>query len=269
MGATVIEVITSVNQHYWDMIGRDSIESWLAYWSDDFCLTVYTEEFQLPDYGNRVRQIDFDQLDPDYWQLQQEDLHDSIKRFAKKAYSFMHAMSHSRSSWIIWLDADVVTQKSVDRSVWRKILDKNCLASYLGVTYYTDKQGNPGDWLVPETGVFAVNRRHHDYKQFRQEYQRRYHQRDYQDLRRFYDNDVFGAAIRSISGTQVNDLCAGFAKAYKTPLKHTVLGPYLIHYKAKHSKVEYQSSLAESNMPQNEGVADPLPGSDPTPCDDL
>jgi hypothetical protein len=265
----MIEVITSVNQHYWDMIGRDCVESWLAYWSRDFRLTVYTEEFELPNYGDRVRSIDFGQLDPDYGRLQQEDLHDSIKRFAKKAYSFMHAMQHSTSRWIIWLDADVITQQRVDWLLWRRILNRQCLASYLGVTYHSDKQGNPGNWLVPETGVFAVNQRNTYYPQFRSEYMRRYHQRRYQDLRRFYDNDVFGAAIQSVPAARVNDLCAGFAKPYKTPLKHTVLGPYLTHYKAKHSKAQYRVSAAESNMPQNEVAIDPETDSDLPPCDDL
>jgi hypothetical protein len=41
---------------------------------------------------------------------------------------------------------------------------------------------------------------------------------------------------------KVNDLCTVFQKGYKTPLRHTVLGEYLIHHKAKHSKAEYSKS---------------------------
>lgn len=253
----MIEVITSVNQHYWDVIGHDCIESWLTHWTNEFRLTVYVEEFQLPIENDRITQIDFDQLDPDYYQLQKEDLHDSIKRFAKKAYSVIHAMEYSTSPWIIWLDADVITQKRVSWATWRALLNKKYLSSYLGVTYTTDKQGNSGAWLVPETGVFAVNQQHDYYKQFRNEYRRRYHQRDYADLRRFYDNDVFGAAIKSVPNAWVNDLCAAFAKSYKTPLKHTVLGPYLTHYKAKHSKFEYQKPIVEeTNTVQIEDATD-------------
>ena len=68
---------------------------------------------------------------------------------------------------------------------------------------------------------------------------RRYRERDRRGLRRFYDNDVLGVAIQAVPNATHRDLCAGFLKPYKTPLPHTVLGKYLIHFKAKHSKAEY------------------------------
>ena len=50
---------------------------------------------------------------------------------------------------------------------------------------------------------------------------------------------MFGAALLSVPDASVFDLCATFKKSYKTPLRHTILGDHLIHYKAKHSKAEY------------------------------
>lgn len=235
----MIEVMTSFDQRYWNLIGRDCVESWSRYWSDDFYLTCYVEGFRLDRCDDRVRQIDFDQLDPDYVRFQSETHHDSIKRFAKKAYSIMHAMHHSDSHWVIWLDADVITQQAIGWAQWEPLLKNHYLATYMGVWYDTDKSGNAGRWLIPETGVFAMNRAHQDFPKFRGEYCRRYHQRDKTGLRRFYDNDVLGAAINSVPDAVYNDICRDFVKAYKTPLRHTVLGPYLNHYKAKHSKVSY------------------------------
>lgn len=239
----MIEIITSFNEHYYNIIGRDSVEAWLKYWDNDFKLTCYVEEFELPFKDPRIQEIDFESLDADYYALQTEDLHSSIKRFAKKAYSFIHAMYHSKANWIIWLDADVITTDYIDWSIIGPILNPYHLAMYMGVTYDTDKKGNEGNWLVPETGVFAVNTQHPDFTKFRDEYCRRYQERDYTDLRRFYDNDVFGAAIKIVPDAKVTDLCANFSKAYKTPLRHTVLGPYLHHYKAKHSKEAYKDQV--------------------------
>ena len=247
MGKEMIQVITSFNQKYYDLIGKDSTESFLKYWPEHLKLTCYVEEFCLPEH-ERIEQIDFSKLDPDYEKFQLEpDLNQSQKKFAKKAYSFMHALKHSTADWIFWMDADVVTQAPVPVSVLEDILDPKCLSMYMGVTYTSDKSGNPGNWLVPETGIFAVNTRHRKFKKFRKEYCRRYHERDYADLRRFYDNDVFGAAL-NVCDTKVVDLCEGFLKPYKTPLPHTVMGQYLIHFKAKHSKAEYGQETADEDQ---------------------
>lgn len=239
MGTKMITTITSVNQRYYDLIGRDCIESWLRLWPSHMDLTVYVEQFQLPTHP-RVRQIPFDQLHADYFAFQADpNNNQSEKKFAKKAYCFMHAMQTVKQGWILWLDADVVSIDQQPETFWSDLLVRRAGAMYMGVNYTLDKQGREGSWLVPETGVFAVNVEHPDFGDFHQEYCRRYHERDRTGLRRFYDNDVFGVALGRMRSVDHADLCHGFAKPYKTPLPHTVLGQYLIHYKAKHSKAEY------------------------------
>lgn len=239
MGKEMIQVITSFNQLYYDLIGKDSVNSFLEHWPKDLKLTCYVEGFRLPTH-TRLKQINFSKLDPDYKKYQLDPaLNQSMKKFAKKAYSVMHAMHNSTADWVIWLDADVITVQSLPIELLQRVLKTENLSAYMGVKYITDKSGNPGDWLVPETGFFAVNTRHEDFAAFRAEYCRRYHQRDYADLRRFYDNDVFGAALLTVPNAKVFDLCENFDKKYKTPLRHTILGDHLLHYKAKHSKAEY------------------------------
>jgi len=239
MGKEMIQVITSFNKLYYDLIGKDSVSSFLEHWPQDLTLTCYVEGFRMPDHG-RVAQIDFSQLESDYFEYQLDtSLNQSMKKFAKKAYSFMHAMNNSTAEWIVWLDADVITVETLPIELLQRVMQSEDLAMYMGVTYFTDKSGNPGTWLVPETGVFAVNTQHADFAAFRAEYCRRYRQRDQSGLRRYYDNDVFGAALLSVPDASIFDLCAKFKKSYKTPLRHTILGDHLIHYKAKHSKAEY------------------------------
>lgn len=237
----MIEIITSFDKRYYDLIGKDCVSSFIEHWDPQFKLTCYVEGFEL-DTHERIKQIDFNhEADPEYAKLQADPNYGvQVKKFSKKAFSFIHAMYHSKANWILWLDADVVTQKNVPAFLINDCMRKEDFSMYMGVTYTTDKSGNPGSWLVPETGVFAVNTQHPKFEEFRNEYLRRYVERDHEDLRRFYDNDVFGAAIQLV-GASVYDLCEGFTKPYKTPLPHTVLGEYLIHYKAKHSKAEYQA----------------------------
>lgn len=237
-----IEVITSFNQYYYDLIGKDSIRSWLEHWPIDLELTCYVEEMYLPDIP-RIKQIGFDQLDEDYHAFQQTSFKSRVHTFSKKAYSLMHAMYHSRADRIMWIDADVITTKKIEHSLLESIMPEEVVSTHLGVRYTETKSGHKGDWLVPETGVFILNTRHASFDLFRNEYSRRYRERDFQGLRRGYDNDVYGATIQKFDLPSL-DLCSSLKKSYKTPLKHTVLGEYLHHYKAKHSK-DYFASMPD------------------------
>ena len=109
-----------------------------------------------------------------------------------------------------------------------------------------------GEFILPKKASLPVPVTYRitkpQFKTFRTEYIRRYHKRDHADLRRFYDNDVFGAALGVVKQCRVSDLCHGFAKPYKTPLPHTVMGEHLIHYKAKHSKAEYSQETTEEDQ---------------------
>ena len=229
-----IEIITSFDQRYYDLIGRKAVETWLQYWPLDLQLTCYVEDMYLePDA--RLRQIGFDQLGPHYLAFQSAPVKGRVHTFAKKAFAVIHAMHHSTADRIMWLDADVVTMQRVDRSLLHKVMPDHVVSTHMAVTYHQDGAGRAGHWLVPETGVFVLNTMHPEFPAFRQEYTRRYVERDFCGLRRSYDNDVYGAAVTDLALPSL-DLCAGFSKPYKTPLRHTVLGPYLHHYKAKHSK---------------------------------
>lgn len=232
-----IEVITSFNQAYYDLIGRECVSSWIEHWPKDMQLTCYVEEFALAD-NVRLHQIDFSELGDDYNNFQ-HTADKQVGKFAKKAFSFIHAMFYSTADRIVWLDADVITQQDLPRELLESLLPDNVLSTHMGVTYYETKEGVPGEWFVPETGFFAVNTKHPEFDNFRNEYLRRYAEQDQSDLRRFYDNDVFGAALQKIAAPTL-DIAANLKKAYKTPLRHTVLGPYLHHYKAKHSKETYK-----------------------------
>jgi hypothetical protein len=231
-----IEIITSFNQAYYDLIGKDCVETWIKYWPTDLTLTCYVEEFSLPSHP-RLKQISFDDFNPEYYEFQ-STANKQVKKFAKKAWSFIHAMENSTADRIIWLDADVLSVKEMPIELLLSVLPDNVLSTHMGVTYTTSKDGNPGRWFVPETGFFSVNTHHPQFKEFRREYKRHYVERDNSMLRRFYDNDVYGYVFEKLKAPG-NDLCKDFTKGYKTPLRHTVLGPYIEHYKAKHSKQEF------------------------------
>lgn len=232
-----IEIITSFNQTYYDRIGKDCVESWLNHWPMDKKLTCYVEDMTLPLHW-RLNQVSFEELGNEYNKFVTNNSKPRQKTFAKKAFCVIHAMFHSAADWIFWIDADVITVQDIDPELFQICLKPEYLCVYMGVRYTTRKNGTKGNWLVPESGIFAVNTKNKRFEQFRSEYARRYYEQDFADLRKGYDNDVLGATIESTKGKYL-DLCSNFTKQYKSPLGHTIFGPYLKHYKAKHQKDSY------------------------------
>lgn len=232
-----IEVITSFHEPYFNLIGKDCVNTWVKFWPRNLYLTCYVEGFEMPPF-KRVRPISFGELPKEYFEFQEKEASGNVKKFAKKAFSFIHAMHNSDADRIIWLDADVITQKNMPLEFLESLLPDSVLSTQMGVTYHTKKTGELGNWYVPETGFFAVNTRHELFLKFRETYTDMYVNWKFENLRRWYDNDVFGYTLKSLDAPTL-DLCANFIKAYKTPLRHTVLGEYLQHHKAKHSKDQY------------------------------
>lgn len=239
----MIEVITSFNDRYYNMIGKACVESWIKHWPKELKLTCYVEEFSIPEH-KRIRQISFDQLPESYFDFQKSDENDRVKIFAKKAYSVIHAMENSKADRIIWLDADVISKKDIDIKFLESLCPDNVLATFMGVQHHKIR-GDDTSPLVfsAETGFFIVNTQHEKFKKFAARYREYYDKRLSQNLRRFYDGDVFGAVIEEFRKTaEVNDLCSVIEKSPKTPLKHLELGQYIQHFKAKHSKDDFVQS---------------------------
>jgi len=229
-----IEVITSFHKPYFDLIGKDCIDSIIKYWPSEINLTCYVEGFDMVGY-DQIKKINFTELGNDYINFQNKNYTSKTKKFAKKAFSFIHAMENSDADRIIWIDADTVTRKNMSLKFLKSLLPDSVLSTHMGVVYTSDKKGNIGNWLVPETGFFGVNTSHNLFQDFRNRYKDNYIKGTFDGLRRQYDNDVYGSVINDLQAPTL-DLCKEFKKSFKTPLKHTVLGEYLFHYKAKHSK---------------------------------
>jgi hypothetical protein len=92
----MIEIITSFDQRYHDLIGKDCVSSFLEHWDPQFQLTCYVEGFALPEH-ERIKQIDFNsQADPEYHCLQQDTEYGvQVKKFSKKVRRKMGGLHSS------------------------------------------------------------------------------------------------------------------------------------------------------------------------------
>jgi hypothetical protein len=239
-----ISVITSFNKHYYELIGKESVETWLNFWPNDVILTCYVEEFKLPLVDTRLNEISFTDLPKEYFEFQQDDnLKPRVKTFAKKAYSIIHAFENNTADRIIWIDADVISTNSLSKDFLENICPDNALLAYMRVWHQLDNS-DPFSEEVPsaESGVFVVNTKHPEFKNFRSRYREYYDKRITANLRRFYDGEVLGAVAKEFENKcKIIDLCESVEKKYNSPLKHLPIGKYMVHYKSKHSKDNYAS----------------------------
>jgi hypothetical protein len=235
-----IAVITSFNKEYYNNIGKECVSSWLSFWPTELNLTCYVEEFNL-NISDRINQISFDKLPKEYYEFQNSDLGSRIKIFAKKAYSIIHAFENIDADRIIWIDADLITTAQVDLDFLHSLCDDKTLSTFMGVWHGKEK-GTKGqkDYFSCETGFFIVNKSHKGFKEFSKRYREYYDNRITENLRRFYDGEVFGAVVQEFNTKyRCRDLSDELSKNYNSPLKHTILGNYFHHYKSKHAKENF------------------------------
>jgi hypothetical protein len=238
-----IEIITSFNESYYNLIGKDCVSSWLKHWPKELSLTCYVEGFTLPP-TERIKQISFDNLCKEYFEFQKSNENDRVKIFSKKAYSAIHAFENSDADYIIWIDADVITGKTVPLQFIESLCNDK-LAVYMQVYHYEPKGNETVSrmFISAETGFFIVNKKNKDFEKFVKRYREHYDKKLKDNIRRLYDGEVFGYVVNEVTDqNNLNDLCRESSKKHKSPLKHTVLGEYIVHYKSKGSKDSYSSS---------------------------
>lgn len=231
-----IDVVTSFNIPYYHRIGRYSVTSYLAYWPKDIQLTVYAEDCEL-EHNPQINQIPLSDVSAEYTEfMADKSINKRVKTFAKKAFSWIHAAENSDADYLLWMDADVMTKQPITKEFLAAQCNPNLLATFMGV-WYDDKR-DENDEPIPldhplfsaETCLYFFNLKHPLTKEFVARYKEYYVQRITDNLRRFYDADVWGATVMDFKDR------AFFHNLntdnYRTPLPRTYWHPYLQHLKA-------------------------------------
>ena len=182
---TKFACITSVNQQYYDHCGRACIESFDAYWPKDVQLYVYNEDIVKPKKGKRVTYIPWKHL-RDFPTFASRTENRNVIKFAKKAYSIIHAFEQLNVDRIIWLDADTVTTREIPQHFLELIAQDDTLSTHFGVKHHWPSDIDPGRHSFScETGFFIANKRHPMFLQMAQRYKQYYNEDLGHTLRRF------------------------------------------------------------------------------------
>jgi hypothetical protein len=107
------------------------------------------------------------------------------------------------------------------------------LSTHFGVVHPWPSDTDPDRTAFScETGFLIFNKRHPMFPEMRDRY-RDYYCRDLnENIRRFYDGEVYGAVVAEMEqkGATLMDLNPGHR--YRTPIPRSVIAPYIQHYKA-------------------------------------
>lgn len=226
-------VITSMDEAYYQKVGRACIESFGAHWPKDIQLYVYNEGMIEPPKRKWVTYLPWSDLGAEFDRFCARNTGGRTQTFAKKAFSVMAGMQSINVDRLIWLDADVISTYSINPQLLDMITPNNVLSTHYGVQHDWPSDTDPNRISFScETGFFIVNRRHQDFDNFARRYREYYTQDLGVNLRRFYDGEVYGAVVEEFekSGSDMLELNPG--RRHKTPIPRSVMAPYIMHYKA-------------------------------------
>lgn len=223
--------ITSMNEEYYNICGKDMLNSFKKHWSGLMKLYLFNET-PIKFEADSIKKVGWN-LGQDYKDFIERHADDaSVTKFAKKAFPIINAMSWMRCDRLIWSDADVIFKSAPPRQLLDLIAPDDVLSTHFEVRHlWPSKEDATRISVSCETGFFILNKRHPQFNEFAEIYKDIYINDRSDNLRRFYDGEVYGKTVQLMEakGAKMLNLTTGY---HKTPITRSVLGPYLTHRKA-------------------------------------
>lgn len=223
-----IVFFTSMNAKYFLETGRAFLSSWKRHMSKKYELCLYNEDGIRPKNKN-MKLMGWNLGTPyEDFQSRWEGTNRRVATFAKKAFSVIHAMENIQADRIVWMDADTVVNSTIPSRLLELICPDDTLSAHFGVKHLKDDK----EYFSCETGFFILNKNHPGFDDFYKTYKSIYVNDEYQDLRRFYDGEVYGKTVLKMEelGYKMCELNESYA--FKTPIGRSLIAPYVTHYKA-------------------------------------
>jgi hypothetical protein len=236
-------LFTSMDKNYYNHCGKLMIESFERNWRgvDLYC---YNENFKLK--AKRWTLMGWD-LGKDYNDFYRRwtSKNRKVTTFGKKAFSIIHAMENISCDWLIWADADSEATRDMSMQLLELMSDPQYLSVHFGVKHKVDDK----TYFSCETGFFMLNKHHPLYNEFCETYKSIYVNDDKENLRRYYDGEVYGETVLRLQekGAKMLDLNQGHI--HKTPIPRSILGPYISHYKAGlKDEIDFEEKIKNNDL---------------------
>jgi hypothetical protein len=231
---------TSMNKPYYDRIGKLMIETFSKFWPEDCELIVYQEGFEIENF-DRVTGVSWEENCLENWNKFAKKTKGPAVIFAKKGYTMIAGMKNIDCDLLIWVDADVITNKKFPKDKIESILPQNKLIALFD-TYYQIKPNHTKEeyldtnrpYSAAESGFVIINKNHQHFKDYLAEYERLYNNEiPLPGVFEWYDGNVCSTAaygfreyIEDLSLLRTTDKS-------QTPINRSWIREYCYHAKAK------------------------------------
>jgi hypothetical protein len=164
-----VQVVTTLHEDGYKLYGQQFIKTWAKHFPKDWKITYYSEKHD-PILADRISVIDFNStciewenfynfVKEESSQLNQKLDKKKINRLKKalrwsfKMFTVLHALQHSTTRYLIWLDADVIAKFPPKKNWIERVLEGKCVAGQLEFV-----KGFPH----VETGIIVIDTHHKD-----------------------------------------------------------------------------------------------------------
>ncbi len=242
------KVVTSQHKPYYDMIGKDCIESFLKHWPKEVSIELWAENFTPDIVSDRLIIKDFNKVNPRFenfknlmFSLTSNDKVLSKKTFWLKGHVVLTALEEFEDDVFIWIDSDVITHSEITLEYLNKLIPPDCLSVDIPA-------GGKGRDKEAETGFFALNNIH-PLKDRVIDYYRDYHTSNKMlNTPRYMETSVWWSAIKTAEqlGAKTNHLES--SKDHLMPFMYTELANYMRHWVAQKNKSSYAKGQIEKTQ---------------------
>ena len=260
-----LTVVTTFPPNRWTAYAKRMLESHIKYWPDDVELHAYYEG-TLPALENKkIRFINIEEANPDLKNFKQRHKDDPVAngeinevpggvrrnpdaggndkgkgsylwdavRFSHKTFAVDHAIKHSKTDYVLWLDADTYTFRSISKDFVTGLLPEDKLVNFLG----------RGD-KYPECGWVCYNTQHPKIKDFMQYWTDMYRNDTIFNELEWHDSYLFWQCLKRVAPADGVDIGKGAGAKGHHVFINSVLGGYIDHMKGKR-KVLGKSSKSD------------------------
>lgn len=237
---TKIVCITSMDQNYYNRIGKLMLQSWSKRWFKDSTLVVYNEGFNVPTNINNIQTKNWNKHCNKDWSIFSKKT-DSVpvKKFAKKGFAFLHGMKTLDFDLLIWIDADILFYQDVNKRDILNILPSTKLIAFFDTYYqlnpdYTLEEYNDPKRTISaaESGFVIVNKNHYNFNQFVKNYEKYYTAHNKPEcLGNWYDGNICSASAFDFRHDIIDMSKFRTTNKTQTPLNYSWLGEYFRHHK--------------------------------------